>query len=106
MITPFTVGAPTFSISVTDTASTSKPIGSNKNLRIVNTSYNIVYLSVGIGTQTATIPSSTATKTCTPLLAQSDLTFSVDNISEDVQISAICDTGNTATILVSYGDGI
>lgn len=104
---PFYSQAKTFKIDVTATASTSKALDNTdySTIRIVNDSYSTVFLSIGKGTQTATLPTTTATKTCTPLLGQSDITLSLPR-DIGLNISAICKASETATIYVQVGEGI
>ena len=74
-------------------------------MRIVNEGPNIAYVSVGLGTQTATLPNATPTATSTPVLPLSDVVFSMLN-DQIYSISAICNAAQTATLDVSVGDGI
>ena len=102
---PFTLRTYTLPISVTSTASTSTALPNLGNtLRVVNAGPNIAYISVGSGSQTATVPNATTTVTSVPVLAGSDVSFGISNAAV-LNISAICDTNNTATLYVSVGDG-
>lgn len=103
---PFSGQAKTRSVSVTTTASTSAALPSLGNsLRVISDSANTVsvFISIGAGTQTATVPTTTPVATCTPVLAGSDVCFSIPNDAV-YNISAITSTG-TATIYVSVGEG-
>lgn len=104
---PFYSQAKTFKIDVTATASTSKSLNNSEysTVRIINDSYSTVFLSIGNGDQVATLPSTTAAKTCTPILGQSDITLSIP-IGIALNISAICKASETATIYVQVGEGI
>ena len=70
----------------------------------MNEGPNHAYLSIGPGTQTATLPSGAAAATCTPVLAGSDITLSIPSTAVQ-NLSAITRTG-TATLNVQVGEGI
>lgn len=102
---PFTAQSNTINITATTTASASVPLpGRGEVVRIVNEGASIAYFSIGSGAQTATLPSTTAKATSTPILAGTDMTFSVPDVA-GLQISAITATG-TATLDVQVGMGI
>lgn len=102
------------SVSVTSTASTSAALpGVGDVVRIVNEGPNICFVSIGTGSQTATLPSGTAAATCTAVLAGSDVIFSVPNPGTPatgsptpLNISAICRASGTATLTVQVGTGL
>jgi len=98
---------PCFSISATSTASTTAALPEGDTIRLVNEGPNNVYVSVGLGSQTATVPGSTANTTCVPILAGSDCVFSLPKASLQgvPNISAICRAASTATLLVHVGSG-
>lgn len=104
---PFYAQAKTFKIDVTSTASTSKALGNidEKQIRIVNNGNFTAFFDVGIGSQIATVPTTTALNTCIPILAGEDLIFSIPK-NQALQISAICNTGESTTLYVSIGDGM
>jgi len=92
-------------ISVTATASTSTRLpGQGNSIRIVNEGPNVAFVSIGEGTQTATLPNATATATSTPILSGSDITLSIPNDAV-YNISAICRATGTATLDVQVGEG-
>lgn len=93
----------TLSVTSTASASTALP-AQGATLRIVNEGASIVFVSVGSGTQTATLPTASALATCTPILASSDAVFSIppDAI---YNISAICRAAGTATLTIQVGEG-
>jgi len=103
---PFSATSKTLPISVTATASTSTALpGQGAAVRIVNEGPNIAFVSIGAGTQTATLPNAGPTATSTPVLAGSDVTFTI--ASDAVyNISAICRAAGTATLDVQVGEGI
>lgn len=102
---PFPAQAKTLPISVTATASTSANLPDRgRTVRIVNEGPNDAFVSIGKGTQTATLPNATPTTTSTPVLAGSDVTLSIPD-SSGLAISAICRAGGTATLDVQVGEG-
>lgn len=95
--------APCISISVTTTASTSASLPSKgQTVRLFNEGSAIVYVSIGDGTQTATVPGATAAATCTPV-AVGDEVFRIP-ADQVYQISAITASG-TATLRVQVTEG-
>jgi hypothetical protein len=95
--------APCISISVTTTPSTSVPLPSKgQTVRLFNEGTAIVYVSIGNGAQTATVPGATAAVTCTPV-AVGDEVFRIPD-DKVYQISAITATG-TATLRVQVTEG-
>lgn len=102
------------SVSVTSTASTSTALpGAGEIVRLVNEGPNACYVSIGTGTQTATVPSGTAAATCTPVLPGSDIIFSIpapptpaSGSPTPLNISAICRSSQTATLIVQVGRGL
>lgn len=116
---PFTAQAATKPISVSDTASTSTALPAVGNsIRLVNEGPNTCFVSIGTGTQTATLPNATPTKTSTPVLAGEDLILTIPKpeatadgtgaftAPTPLNISAICRAAGTATLDVQVGDGI
>ena len=100
----------TLPISVTSTASTSTAIpGRGNSIRIVNEGPNVAFVSIGTGTQTATLPNATPTATSTPILPGADVILGVTNRerfgTDALNISAICRSGGTATLDVQAGEG-
>lgn len=105
-ILPFSATSLTKPISVTATASTSTVLpGQGNSVRIVNEGPNIAFVSIGSGSQTATLPNATPTATSTPILAGEDAVFSIPN-DAIYNISAICRASGTATLDVQVGEGI
>lgn len=102
---PFSGQAKCFNIAVTTTASGSVALpGVGDSIRLVNEGPNVCYVAIGSGAQTATLPSSTAATTCTPVLAGTDVTFGIP-WDATLQISAITRSG-TATLNVQVGTGL
>lgn len=102
---PFTAQSKVIRIAVTTSASTSVPLpGRGEAIRVVSEGPNHAFLSIGVGTQTATVPTSTASVTSTPILAGSDNSLSIPDIASQ-EISAICATG-TAVLYVQIGVGM
>lgn len=102
----FNAVSPTISVAVTATASASAllPFTGATSMRIVNEGPNIAFVSVGEGSQTATLPSATAAQTCTPVLSGEDVVFNISGYSQQ-SISAICRAAGTATLTVQVGVG-
>jgi hypothetical protein len=103
----FTAQAATISYAVTIAAGASVKLpGTGSTVRIVNEGPNHAYVSIGPGTQTATLPSPSAQTTCTPVLAGTDSTFTIPNTipGSALSFSAICITG-TATLDIQVGEG-
>jgi hypothetical protein len=102
---PFSAQSKTLPVSVTATASTSAALpGSGNSVRIVNEGPNIAFVSIGAGTQTATLPNATPTATSTPVLASSSVVLTIPNDAV-YNISAICRAAGTATLSVQVGEG-
>ena len=101
---PFTVNALCFRINATTTASAFQALPSRgETIRIVNEGPNTAYIYVGLGAIVATVPTGTPASTCTPVLANSDVTFSLADVAGQ-QISAITGTG-TAVLDIQVGNG-
>ncbi len=94
-------------IAVTTSSSTTLALPnttqSSASLRVVNEGPNDAFISVGSGDQTATLPNATTTTTCCPVLAGTDMVFSIE-LAYDTNIAAITREG-TATLVVSVGNG-
>lgn len=90
------------SVSVTATASASTVLpNEGTKLTLVNRGTNPCYVSVGVGSQTATVPSSTAAETCRPVLAGAEIELALPRTDVPLQISAICEAAQTTTLFVS-----
>jgi hypothetical protein len=80
------------------------PSGQGNTLRIVNEGPNVVFISVGSGAQTATLPTGTAAATCTAVMpGDTSLSIAPDAV---YNISAICRASQTATLTVQVGEGV
>lgn len=104
-VQPFSCACLTTPISVTTSASTSVVLPNTGSvLRLVNEGAVMAFVSVGVGTQTATLPNATQTRTSTPVLPGSDIVLSIP--SDQVQsISAITRSGTT-TLHAVVGEGL
>lgn len=100
-------GAPTITVSATTSASTSVDLPSiGETVRIVNEGTANVYLSIGSGTQTATVPpaaGSAGLSTCLTVLAGTDVSFRIPD-NKQCQVSAITSAG-TATLRIQVSNG-
>lgn len=102
---PFSATSKTLPISVTATASASAALpGRGNSVRIINEGPNHVFVSIGSGSQVATLPNATPTGTSTPVLAGTDAVFTIPN-DATYSISAICRAAGTATLDVQVGEG-
>lgn len=103
---PFLSQADCFKIDVTSTASTSVSLGDvdAASVRIVNDSLSTVFISIGVGSQTATLPTTTGAGTCTPVLGGADVTLTIPR-DLTLEISAIAKADETSTIYVQAGEG-
>ena len=63
-----------FKIDVTSTASTSKALNNTdeKQIKVINDGNFTAFFDIGIGVQTATVPTTTALSTCIPIMAGED----------------------------------
>ena len=106
MLRPFPADATTISISVTSaSADTTLPaIGAN-SVRLVNEGPNNCYIAMGTGAQTAVVPSATASRKATPVLAGSDVVLSVP-WSTALHMATICESAQTSLLRVSLGEGM
>lgn len=105
-VIPFSAQSKTLPISVTSSASTSTALpGQGDTLRVVNEGPNVAFISVGAGSQTATLPNATPTATSTTILPGEDCSFTIPNDAV-YNISAICRATGTATLDVSVGEGV
>lgn len=95
----------TLPISVTSTASTSVALPSVGNtIRLFNEGPDPCFISVGVGSQTATLPNATATATSTPVYP-GDTSLGIPAVT-GLQISAITRATKTAQLDVQVGEGI
>ena len=119
MLRPFPCDAFTLPISVTSTASSSTALPAVGNtIRLINEGPNDCFVSIGTGTQTATLPNATATRTSVPVLAGTDITLTIEKPEATssgsttytaptaLNISAICRASGTATLDVQVAEGI
>lgn len=101
--TPFSAQTKTLPISVTTTASTSAALpGQGPTVRLINEGTVAAFVSIGSGTQIATLPNATATVTSVPVLAGTDITLGIPS-DAIYNISAITRTGTT-TLHAEVGD--
>lgn len=105
-VIPFSAQAATLDISVTSSASTSTALPNKGNtIRVVNEGPNVCWMSIGSGTQTATLPAtSSPVSTCTPIPV-GDITLGIPNDAV-YNISTICRASQTARLSVQVGEGV
>lgn len=102
-IQPFNATAKNLPITVSTSASTSTALPASGNVvRIVNEGPGIVFISIGTGTQTATLPNATPNATSCPVLSGTDVAFSIPN-DQIYNISAIARTSAVLNVLVGEG---
>lgn len=103
----FTAGAKAIRIAVSDTASASTTLpGGGASLRVVNLGPNVVYISVGRDEQVATVPNSTPSNASCPVIPGDCVLNIPASYNTTTQISAICDLGGSADIIIQTGEGI
>lgn len=101
----FPCAALTTPISVTTSASTSVALpNTGSSLRLVNEGSVMVFVSVGVGTQVATLPNATQTRTSTPVVPGEDLILSIP--SDQVQSISAITRSSTATLHAQVGEGL
>jgi hypothetical protein len=100
----FSIPTNTLPVVVTATASTSTALPNKGNtIRIVNEGPNVAFVSIGTGTQTATLPNATPTATSNPIyVGETTLSIPPDSI---LNISAICRASQTAQLNIQVGEG-
>jgi hypothetical protein len=103
---PFTAQTKTLSISVTSTSSTSIALpGTGNTVRLVNEGPNICFVSIGTGSQTATLPhASVPVATATPVPV-GDISLSLPGDAV-YNIAAVCRATHTAVLSVQVGEGL
>ena len=108
----FPLRTPTLAIACTATSSASQALPSlGRSVRLVNEGPNNCYVSIGGGSQTATLPpTSSPVATCTPVLDGSDIVLDIPNEGAPgyvtpINIAAVCRAGQTATLIVQCGEG-
>jgi hypothetical protein len=106
-VNPISAQCKSLPITVTSTASSSTALPATGNtLRIVNEGPNVAFISVVPGTAVATLPNATPTATSFPVVV-GDSSFSIFNDGTTaLNISAICRASQTATLVVSVGEGV
>lgn len=104
-VQPFPCACLTLPITVTTTASTSTALPiQGEVVRLINEGANAAFVSIGSGTQTATLPNATSTRTSTPILPGTDITLSIP-ADAVYNISAITRQGAT-TLHAQVGSGL
>jgi hypothetical protein len=104
----FNATSPTLAIAVTAAASTSIGLpGIGDAVRVINEGPNIAFVSIGVGSQTATLPVTALPGgvTSTPILNGTERVFAINNQLTTLQISAICRAASTATLDIQVGFG-
>ena len=105
MQTLLSAQSPAFLISATTTATAAVALPAKEStVRVVNEGPNNAYICIAAAPTAATVPTATAAATCTPVLAGSDVAFSIP-VDQVYYISAITKVG-TATLDVQIGEGV
>ena len=101
----FSATSKTQDISVTSTSSTSAALpGQGNTVRIVNEGPNVCWVSIGTGSQTATLPATSSyVATCTPVPV-GDITLQIPN-DQTYNIAAVTRAGQTARLSIQVGEG-
>lgn len=98
--------ANTILIPVSTTASASVQLpDSGLTLRVVSEGPSTCFFAVGVTGVQATVPTATKSKTSTPVIAGSDVCFSIAYPAGERFISFICDTGGSARVWVQVSEG-
>lgn len=107
---PLTTNAFCIAISATSTATTAVPVPKAPGgrpgpslVRVVNEGPSIAFLAFGNRGVTATLPTAAETNTCDAIGPGEDLIFSL--APGNMQVSAICRAGGTATLTLYRVDG-
>ena len=104
-VTAFPCRSYTLPVSVTTTASTSLALPcTGSHVRIINEGAVMAFVSVGAGTQTATLPNATFTFTSTPVLPGSDIVLSIP--SDQIHSVSAITRSSTTTIHCQVGEGL
>lgn len=92
-------------ISVTATSSTSAALPAiGTTIRFLNEGPNVCFVSIGVGSQTATLPNATVTATSFPVPV-GDSSFTIPYVA-GLHIAAICRASQTATLTANVGEGV
>lgn len=103
----FNANAKTLGIAVTSAASTSIALpATGSAVRIVNEGPNVAFVSIGVGSQTATLPPTAlpGLVTSTPIGLTIETVLTIPAY-DNVQISAICRAAQTAQLNIQVGEG-
>ena len=104
---PFAINSPTRTLSVTATSGDiALPTTGGNVVMLTNEGPNHCYIAAGSGTQTATVPTTSVVVTATPVLAGTQVTFSLPQLLSAPHLAAVCDTNLTATLRISVGEGV
>jgi hypothetical protein len=104
---PFSVTSKTATLSVTSTSGDiALPTAGAATIMLTNEGPNHCYLAVGQNAQTATVPSGTFVATATPVLANSQVSYSMDQTLTVPHLAAICGGSGTCTLRISVGEGV
>ncbi len=110
----FPINTKVMAVSVTASASASQALpSSGDTIFVYNEGPSLAFVSVGTGSQTATLPATTgaaATTTCFPVPAGALVTFGIPedlttNPPTPLNISAICRASGTALLDVAVNRG-
>ena len=106
---PMEASAPCQSISVTTTATAALalPTTIGNQIRFVSDSLSTgtAFVAVGAAGVVATVPNGTASTVSSPLLVGEDASFTRDPNGQ-IFVSAITNSGKTATVYVCVGNGM
>lgn len=102
---PLNADAPCIQVAATTAASAAVNLPSTGNtVRILNEGPNTAYVAISSTAALATVPGANAARTCTPVGAGEDVSFTIPATTQ-MSISAITATG-TATLDVQVGEGV
>lgn len=99
----------TITYAATDSSGSSSvglPATGAQTIVVTNESTNIAFFAVANGSVTATLPTSTAARTCMPVPAGASIVYRLPAIQDRMVFAAICRSGATATLTVSCDYGV
>ena len=98
--------ANTILVTATSTASGAVLLpAAGLTLRVVNEGPSTAYIAIGGSTVAATVATGTKSTTATPILAGSDVCFSIAYYAGEKYVSVITDSGNSVRLWFQVSEG-
>jgi hypothetical protein len=102
----FNASANTILVTASGTASAAVPLpAAGLTLRVVSEGPSTAYIAIGGASILATAATGTKSATSTPILAGSDVCFSIAYYSGEKYVSAITDSGNSVRLWFQVSEG-